>query len=109
MIKKTRVKKEGFPSMLSSFFGGLFSSIKDRVTQGADAVLDHIEERIVSLQKKLLRNLFIMLCISAGIAALLLSLCFYLVDVLHWQRYVIFLVLGALLLIIASVRANLKN
>ena len=43
MIKKTRVKKEGFPSMLSSFFGGLFSSIKDRVTQGADAVLDHIE------------------------------------------------------------------
>lgn len=95
--------------MLSHFFGVLFSSIKNRVTQGADAIIDHMEERILALQKKMLRNLFIMLCISAGIAALLLSLCFYLVDALHWPRYVIFLVLGVLLLIIASVRANLKN
>ena len=108
-MKKTQVKKEGFPSMLSSFFGGLFSSIKDRVAQGADAIIDHMEERILALQKKMLRNLFIMLCILAGIVALLLSLCFYLVDVLNWPRYVIFLVLGVLLLIIASVRANLKN
>ena len=109
MIKKTQVKKEGFPSMLSSFFGGLFSSIKDHVTHGADVILDHIEERILELQKKMIRNFFIMLCIGAGIVALLLSLCFYLTDILRWPRYAIFLVIGILLLITASVRANLKS
>jgi len=108
-MKKTQDKKEGFPSILSHFFSVLFSSIKDRVTQGADAILDHMEERILALQKKMIRNFFIMLCISAGIVALLLSLCFYLVDALHWPRYIIFLILGVLLLVIASVRANLKS
>ena len=60
-MKKTQVKKDGFPSILSQFFSGLFTSLKSQVTQGADAILDHMEERILALQKKMIRNFFIML------------------------------------------------
>ena len=109
IMEKSRDKKEESPSMFSAFFSSLFSSIKDRVKQGADAVIDHLEERILMLQKKMLRHLFIMLCIGAGVVALLISLYFYLIDVLQWPRHTIFLVLGFALLIIASISAKLKD
>ncbi len=104
-----KMKKKSFSSMFSMFFSSLFSSLKDRIAKGADEILDHVEEKVLVLQKKMLRHFFIMLCIGAGIAALLLSLCFYLIDALQWPRYLVFLVLGLLLLIIASVRANIKD
>jgi len=103
------MKKKSFPSMISTFLSSIFSSLKNSIAKGADEILDHMEERIMGLQKKMLRHFFIMLCIGAGIAALLLSLCFYLIDALQWPRYMVFLVLGLVLLIIASVRANMKD
>lgn len=95
--------------MLSLFFGALFSSLKNLIAKGADAILDHLGERVLVLQKKMIRHLFIALCIGAGILALLLSLRYYLTDTLHLPRYIIFLILGVVLVIIAFVRANMKD
>lgn len=102
-------KKVGFSSILSLFFNSLFSSLKSRAEQGAGELLGMVESRVLLLQKKLFRNLFIALCVLAGIAALLVSLCFYLINALRWPSYAVFLILGAVLLIIASVLANLKD
>jgi pilus assembly protein TadC len=109
IMEKSKDKKEETPSMFSAFFSSLFSSIKDRIKQGADAVIDSLEERVLMLQKKMLRSLFIMLCIGVGIFALLLSLSFYLIDVLQWSRYNVLLVFGVALFIIASISAKLKD
>ena len=100
---------QGFGSMISSFFGSLFSSVKENIKQGASDILDNLQLRVLNLQRKLLRHLFIVICIGAAVAFLLLSLCFYLTDVLQWPRYAVFLALGVILLCIASIRANLRD
>ena len=109
-MKKAQAEKSKFGGIISSFFGSLLSSVQNHFTAGAENIMDHVEARVIALQKKLLRNLFIAFCIAAGALALVLSLCFYLLDTLHWQRAEIFLVIGITLIILASVSANLwKN
>ncbi len=108
-MKKTEEKKGKIRSMASIFFNALFSTVKERVERGGDAIYERFEEKVILLQKKMLRHIFIMICILIGIISLLLALSFYLIDALHWPRYIIFLILGALLLIIASVYANFQE
>ena len=106
-------KQNGIGSMISMFFGSLFSAVKENIMRGADSIVDHtldrVQEHVITLQKKMLRNLIITGCIVASLISLLLSLSFYLSDSLHWPRFAIFLILGAALLIVASIRANLSE
>ena len=108
-MKKAQVPESKVGGIISSFFGSLFSSIQDRFTEGAEKIMDHVEARVLTLQKKLLRNLIMALCIAAGVLALVLSLFFYLLDTLHWQRSGIFLMIGAAFLILVSLSANLRK
>jgi hypothetical protein len=101
----TWMKNSGW---LSAIFGSLLSGVKDSIASSAERVWQQFEEHVLNLQKKLVRSAIITLCICVGCAALLVALCLYLYDVQHLPRYAIFLILGIILLVTASVRANIR-
>ncbi len=89
-----------------AFFSSLFASLKDNLIQGAAEFVDMLQAKVLSLQKKMIRNavaaIGVAVCVAMSIVSLLLALGFYLADNLHWPRYVIFLLVGVILLCIAA-------
>ena len=72
-----------------------------------DGVFDKIEDRVLSLQRRVMQQLIVKLFLLLGLLSLVVSLAFYMIDVLHWQPFLILLVVGGMFLILASVCANM--
>jgi len=108
---KKQAEKSGFGAMIASFLDVVLGSVKDYVISGItetlDGVFDKVEERILGLQRKLMQQLIIKLFLLLGLLCLVASLAFYMIDVMHWQPFIILLVIGALFLVFASVSANM--
>ncbi len=109
-MKQKDPQNDGQASSLASFFSMAITpwfslvkeTIKETILRGVDKLVDHIENRAIILQKKLIQNIISATCAIAGIVFLTLSLSFYLRDVLKWNIYSIFLIIGVILFIVAA-------
>jgi hypothetical protein len=108
-VTKRQIYVEEKPSMVSTFLGSLFSNIRREAVDSVDTILVTAGDRVVEVQKKMFKELFITTCVWASVAFLVIAAGFFLVDVAQIPRYLVFLIVGAALLIIASLRANLKD
>ncbi len=107
-------KEEGFfaktsslSSIASIVIDILFAGVRESIMRSANEFVDAVQERIVARQKRMIRHFFVVTCMCAGLCSLILSLCFYLTDTLHWPRAALFLMMGVILVVIASLRAYL--
>jgi hypothetical protein len=98
----TEKKGKGFLNLikegLSNISQILVASIFPPITEGAEMIMDNIEERINKIEKRILKNLRSFLIIALGSLFLVLSLFFFSVEQLGWSKAVSFLVIGVIIL-----------
>jgi hypothetical protein len=97
------VKKQGFVDMVSDRFSlisrfmvrGLFSP----VAEGAEEFMNHVEARIMRLEKRMLRRISYQLMMWLGGAFLALALFYFQVEFLGWSRAIAFLTVGIIVIV----------
>jgi len=82
--------KEG----LSYFFKFISSSIFPQIAEGAEMVMDKIENRIIIMEKRIMKKISSLLIIGFGAVFLIFALLYLLIDVVGWSRAVAFFSIG---------------
>jgi hypothetical protein len=70
------------------------ASIVPSITQGADIVLTSIENRLLILEKRIVRNIQSSIVIGLGILCICASLLFYLIQQIGLYPYIAFIIIG---------------
>ncbi|MDO8459680.1 MAG: hypothetical protein Q7S74_01090 [Nanoarchaeota archaeon] len=97
--------KEG-ASVLS---GKAASYVSTRVKEEVGAFIDRIEQRIITIEERLLRNLLAMIIISSSIIFLALAVFFFMAEYLKLTNTISFLIVGIILLLVGIIIKGGKN
>lgn len=91
-------KEHGFMDMiktgLSSVSQIISATIFPPIAEGAEMVMKNIEDRIIRIEKRILRKLCSFLIIGLGGVFLIFALFFYLVEFLGWSSAAAFFSIG---------------
>lgn len=102
--KKYSEKKRGFMDVIKdglSFFSQIISStILPSLSEGAEMVMDKIEDRIMRIEERIMRKIIILLMIGFGALFLIFSLLFFLKEYLHWSNFASFFSIGITIFVI---------
>ncbi len=79
---------------------GILSFGKSLLSNLGGLFVDRVEEKIDHIQNKVTQKIMASLLVTLGFFALFLSLYYYLSEILLLQKFLIFLVTGAVLLIV---------
>jgi pilus assembly protein TadC len=91
--------KNGFSYISQTFFASTFSQI----TEGAEQVMDNIENRLIQTEKIILRRLSSFLIIGLGIVFLIFALFFFMKEFLNLSNFVSSFFIGIIILVIGLV------
>ena len=78
------------------------ASILPPIAEGAEVVMKKIEERIMRIEKLIIRKLTSFLIIGVGALFLILALLFFLIEYLGWSHSVAFFSIGITVFVIES-------
>lgn len=80
----------GFMDLLKNGLGYvsqiISSSIFPPIIEGTEKVMDNIEERIIRIEKRILRKISSLLIIGVGIISLIFAFFFFLIEYLGWSN-----------------------
>lgn len=97
-------KEQGFMGMIKDGLGYLSNiisaSILSPITEGAQIVMENIEEKIIQIEKRILRKIFSFLVIGFGAVFLLFALFSYLKEFLGWSNTVAYFSIGITVFVI---------
>ena len=97
-------KKQGFMDKIYkglNFVSQIIStSILSPVTEGAEVIMQKIEDRIELMEKRILRKLSSLLITAFGAIFLIFALLFFFIDYLKWSTYLSFFIIGVIIFII---------
>lgn len=85
---------------LSSFSQTISASIFPPIADGAELVMQRIEERMIRFEKRLLRKISSLLIIGFGAVLLVFALFFFLVEYLGWSHAASFFSVGITVFVI---------
>jgi len=88
--------KDGLIDVSHIISGSIFPSI----AEGTDMVMKNIEERIIRLEKRLLRELSSLMIIGFGAIFLIFALFFFLKEYLGWGNALAFFSIGIIIFVI---------
>jgi len=96
-------KESGFMGIITdglSYISQIISaSIFPPIVDGAENIMKKVEERMLIMEKKILRKICSMAVIGLGILFLVLSLLFFLIEYLQWSKTIAFLSIGLIIVI----------
>lgn len=105
--EKMAEKENGFMSIIKdglSFVSQIVSaSIVSPIADGAEIVMKNIDERIMRVEKRILRKLTSFIIIGCGALFLILALFFFLIDYLRWSKAIAFVSIGIIIFVIGLI------
>jgi len=97
-------KEQGFMGMIKdglSYISQIVTaSILPPITEGAEMVMKNVEERIMHIQKRMLREISSLVIIGFGGVFLILALLFFLIENLGLSKAVAFFSIGIIIFVI---------
>ena len=97
-------KEHGFVNImrdgLSYISKIILASIFPQIAEGAEMVMKTIDDRILRIEKRILRKLSSLLIIGFGLVFLVLALFFFLIDSLYWSKAAAYFSVGILIFVI---------
>jgi len=98
-----REKDNGFMGMIKDGLGYvsqvIMASIVPPIADGAEVLMNNIEERISRLEKKIMRKIYSGAIIGFSAILLLSALFFFLIEYLQWSKTIAFLSIGIIILV----------
>ncbi len=100
-------KERGFMDIIKGVFIYLSSivsaSIFPKIEEDAEKVMKNIDDRLLLMEKRLLRKIFSFLIIGLGGIFLIFALFFLLIEFLGWSKSLAFFSIGILIFIIGLI------
>jgi hypothetical protein len=97
-------KKRGFMDMLKeglSFISHIISaSIFSPIEEGAERVINNIEDRIIRIEKRIFRKISSLLIIGFGAVFLIFALFFFLIEYMHFSNATAFFSIGITIFVV---------
>ena len=96
--KKSRIMdtiKEWFSYITQIVSETIFPTIE----QGAEKIMDNIEQRLLHIEKRVWKKVYSLLIIGVGLLFLVFSLFFYLKEYLAWNNTMAFFSIGIVIFI----------
>lgn len=88
--------KEGF-SYISQIIS---ASIFPVIAEGTEIIMKNIDERIEIIEKRILKKISSLIVIGFGLAFLIFSLLFFLIEYLGWSNALAFFSIGIIVFVI---------
>ena len=104
-LKMAENKKEpGFMDMIKdviSFLSRIIPAVLfPPIAESIEVIMNNFEDRMMMLEKKMLRKIFSLAIISVGGIFLIFALLFFIVDSLGWSRSTAFFSIGIIIFVI---------
>jgi len=100
-------KKHGFMNIikdgLSYVSQIVVASIVSPITEGAEKVMKNIDERILKIEKRIIRKITSLIIIGFGGVFLILALFSFLIEYLHWSNAASFFAIGITVFVIGLI------
>jgi len=100
-------KEQGFMGIIKdglSYVSQIVSaSIFPPIVDGAESVMKKVEERMLIMEKKILRKICSFAVIGLGVLFLIIALLFFLTEYLQWSNTIAFLSIGLIAFIIGLI------
>ena len=97
-------KKSGFMAVVKaglSYIPQIISaSIFPSVEEGAERIMNNIEDRIIRIEQRILRKISALSIIGFGTVFLIFALFFFLIEYLRWSNAAAFFSIGMTVLVI---------
>ena len=97
-------KEHGFMDRIKDgliyIFKILSSNIFPQIAEGAEMIMKNIDNRIVLIEKRILRKISTLLIIGFGGVFLILALLFFLIEHLGWSKAAAFFSIGITVFVI---------
>jgi hypothetical protein len=95
--------KDGLKEGLSSISNIVIAGIFPPIISGAETIMQNVEEKIIKIEKRIIKKVYSILIIGFGVIFLVLSLFFFLVEYLGWSNTLAFFSIGMIILAIGVV------
>ncbi|HME86912.1 MAG TPA: hypothetical protein VKE88_00695 [Candidatus Nanoarchaeia archaeon] len=96
-------KEKDFKTILIDVIkNNVFSHLKDQF----DRLVDNVQDAIIITQKKLVRAITATLFLLMGALFIIIGGTFYLTDILQYSRSTVYLITGAILLLVSIILAQ---
>ena len=96
-------KENGFMDIIKEGLGYvskiITASILPPIAEGAEVIMKDIEERIMLIQKRMLRKISSLVIIGFGAVLLIFALFFFLTESLGWSKAVAFFSIGIIVFV----------
>ena len=100
-------KKQGFMDVVKEGLGTvskiIVSSVVPPIAEGAETIMKNIDERLMRVEKRILRKICNILIIGFGSIFLIFALLFFMIEYLHWSNAVSFFAIGITILVIGLI------
>lgn len=100
-------KKRGFIELLKggfSFISQVISeSILPSITEGTEMVMKKIDDRVLVIEKRIMKKISTFLIIGFGGVFLIFALLFFMIDSLVWSKTLAFFSIGIIVLVIGLI------
>jgi len=100
-------KKHGFIGIIKeglSYLPQILSaSIFPKITEGTEMVMKNIDNKIIQIEKRVLRKIYSSLIIGFGGVYLTFALFFLLIEYLNWSKAAAFFSIGIIIFIIGLI------
>jgi len=97
-------KEHGFMDVIKSVLGSIsqviLASVLPPIAEGAESVMKKIEDRLVIIEKRIIRKIYSLMLICVGGLFLVFSLLFFLIEYLNWSKTTAFFSIGILIFVI---------
>jgi hypothetical protein len=101
--EETMAKENGFMDIIKEGLGYvskiITASILPPIAEGAEVIMKDIEERIMLIQKRMLRKISSLVIIGFGAVLLIFALFFFLTESLGWSKAVAFFSIGIIVFV----------
>ncbi|MGV8086882.1 MAG: hypothetical protein ACP5N1_04585 [Candidatus Woesearchaeota archaeon] len=91
--------KDSLKEGLSTISNIIISSITPPIVDGAATIMKNMEEKIIKIEKRILRKLYTFLIIGCGVIFLILAFFFFLTEYLEWSNAIAFFSLGIIVFV----------
>jgi len=79
------------------------AAIVTPIAAGSDMIMGNIEERVVRIQRKILRKISIHLVIGFGGMFLIFALFYFMVEFIHWSKAAAYFSIGIVIFVIGLI------
>ena len=97
-------KKHGFMDIIKegfSYISNIISaSIVPQIIEGTSMVMKTIDDRILLIEKRIMRKIYALVIIMFGGMFLIFALLFFLIEYLNWSKAIAFFSIGIVIFVI---------